>query len=369
MSDNTLDGAIRADADVSRGRTYLPPTARLAMAGGVSVAVLGFMVWGLWPSAPKSPPVQSFNQTEGRPWVQPAFPAASPPPIAPAAASPTQLGAARADTPPGPTAAPEARPMGFWQNPEVVQSTEQAAQHAASQATQQGAGGGDSGNASGVDPKRAGVSRQQVAAGITARATVGKPFDLSFLLKRNTIFHCLPEQPLDSEIAGPIGCMVTEDVHSADGSVVLIEAGSTVDGEVIRSPTLGSKRMALEFDEIMTLKGIPIYLSAAAGDTLGTVGVDGYVNEHLWQKIKGAVLLSMVEIGGNVAANESAQGGTVNLSTGANYGQSLAQQMLAHDINIPPTLYRNQAQPLTVIVRQDIPMDDAYRLVLRGNRG
>jgi type IV secretory pathway VirB10-like protein len=56
----------------------------------------------------------------------------------------------------------------------------------------------------------------------------------------------------------------------------------------------------------------------------------------------------------------------VNLSTGANYGQSLAQQMLGHDIDIQPSLYRNQAQPLTVIVRQDIPMDDAYRLTLRG---
>jgi type IV secretion system protein VirB10 len=257
--------------------------------------------------------------------------------------------------------------MGFWQDSAVVQSTQQAAQHAAAKSAQQGVGGSGSGNASGAGPEQAGVSRQQVAAGVTARATVGKPFNLSFLLKRNTIFHCLPEQPLDSEIAGPIGCMVTENVYSADGSVVLVEAGSTVDGEVIRGPALGSTRMALEFDEIMTLKGIPIYLSASAGDTLGTVGVDGYVNDHLWQKIKGAVLLTMVEVAGNVVSNETAQAGTVNLSTGANYGQSLAQQMLAHDIDIPPTLYRNQAQPLTVIVRQDIPMDDAYRLVLRGN--
>jgi type IV secretion system protein VirB10 len=364
MSDHTLDGAASADADVSRGRAYLSPPARLALAGGVSVAVLGFMVWGLWPSAPKAPPIQSFNQTEGRPWVQPFPPAALPPPVAP----PTQPGAsARTDVPPGPTVAPEAPVMGFWQNSAVVQSTQQAAQRAATQSAPQGTGGGVSGNASGAGPEQAGVSRQQVAAGVTARATVGKPFNLSFLLKRNTIFHCLPEQPLDSEIAGPIGCMVTENVYSADGSVVLIEAGSTVDGEVIRGPALGSKRMALEFDEIMTLKGIPIYLSASAGDTLGTAGVDGYVNEHLWQKIKGAVLLTMVEVAGNVVSNETAQTGTVNLSTGANYGQSLAQQMLAHDIDIPPTLYRNQAQPLTVIVRQDIPMDDAYRLVLRGN--
>jgi type IV secretory pathway VirB10-like protein len=210
MSDHTIDGAVSAGADVSRGRAYMSPPARLALAGGVSVAVLGFMVWGLWPSAPKTPPIQSFNQTEGRPWVQPSLPAALPPPVAP----PTQPGApARTDVPPGPTAAPEAPVMGFWQNAAVVQSTQQAAQHAAAQPTPQGAGGSGNGNASGAGPDRTGVSRQQVAAGITARATVGKPFNLSFLLKRNTIFHCLPEQPLDSEIAGPIGCMVTENVY------------------------------------------------------------------------------------------------------------------------------------------------------------
>ena len=82
MSDRTIDGAVPAGADVSRGRTYMSPPARLALAGGVSAAVLGFMVWGLWPSPPKAPPFQSFNQNVGRPWVQPALPEASPPPQA-----------------------------------------------------------------------------------------------------------------------------------------------------------------------------------------------------------------------------------------------------------------------------------------------
>lgn len=248
--------------------------------------------------------------------------------------------------------------MGFWQNPTVIQANVQAAQQRVAEAAKQDGGG------SGVE--RAGVDRQQVKAGITARATVGKPFNLSFLLKRNTIFHCLPEQPLDSSVAGPIGCMVTEDVYSADGSVVLIEQGSTVDGEVVRGPDLGMSRMFLEFDEILTLKGIPIYLSAAAGDTLGTVGVDGYLNEHLWRKLKAALMLSAVEIAGNVVSNETQQTGSLNLNVGSSAGQNLAGQALAHDINIPTTLYRNQAQPLTVIVRQDIPMDDAYKLALRG---
>lgn len=348
-----------AGSDVSRGRIYLPPIARLGLFGVSGISVLGFMAWALMPAAPKAASVQQFNHTEGRPWVSPvtsvtasmALPA-SPPPTPPAKV-------AANDAPPGDTT-PSVHAMGFWQDASVVQGGEHAAQQAA-EAAQHARTAGD-----GSDPLQNGVTRQQVRAGVTARAVVGKPFNLHFLLKRNTIFHCLPEQPIDSSVAGPIGCMVTEDVMSADGSVVLIEQGSTVDGEIMRGPALGYNRMALEFDEIMTLKGIPIYLSASAGDTLGTVGVDGYVDEHLWQKIKGALLLSMIEIAGNVVSNETQNAGTVNLNVASNTGQGLAQQMLAHDIDIPPTLYRNQAQPLTVIVRQDIPMDDAYKLALQG---
>ncbi len=355
----TVDGP-EPGGDVSRGRNYLSPTGRLVVAGCVGVGVLGFMTWGLWPTPPKGPPVQSFNHSEGRPWAPPALPAvamvpapAAPPPLIPAAP-------VAAAVPPPTAVAPTAPIMGFWQNPTVIQANVQAAQQRVAEAAKQ------DGSNSGPGVERAGVDRQQVKAGITARATVGKPFNLSFLLKRNTIFHCLPEQPLDSSVAGPIGCMVTEDVYSADGSVVLIEQGSTVDGEVVRGPDLGMSRMFLEFDEILTLKGIPIYLSAAAGDTLGTVGVDGYLNEHLWRKLKAALLLSAVEIAGNVVSNETQQTGSLNLNVGSSAGQNLASQELAHDINIPTTLYRNQAQPLTVIVRQDIPMDDAYKLALRG---
>ena len=215
----------------------------------------------------------------------------------------------------------------------------------------------------GMSPQETGTDPAQRHAGV-ARATVGKPFDLHFLLKRNTIFHCIPEQPLDSDVPGPIGCTVAEDVMSADGSVVLIEKGSSVDGEVTRAPNAGSDRMFVEFDEILTLSGIPIYLSGTGGDTLGTSGVDGAVNEHLWRKIRAAVLLAAVQVAGQVAENESQKANNLNLNVGSS-GESLADQAFAHDINIAPTLYRNQADPITVTVRQDIPMDDAYRLVAR----
>ena len=367
MSGQTFDGPPPG-AGVSRGRSHLTPTARIAVAAAVGLGVVGFAGYTMMPSPPKSPPIETFNHGGGRPWSEPMLPpvAAKPPPdkrmakVDAKASTVQKLPPAVADT-------PIAQPMGFWQNPSVVDGAQSAAQQAATSTANHAGGSGSGADAAalaGISPQEIGTDPAQRHAGI-ARATVGKPFDLHFLLKRNTIFHCIPEQPLDSDVPGPLGCIVAEDVMSADGSVVLIEKGSSVDGEVTRVPGAGSNRMFVEFDEILTLAGIPIYLSGTGGDTLGTSGVDGAVNEHLWRKIRAAVLLSVIEVAGQVAENESEKSNNLNLNVGGT-GESLAGQALAHDINIPPTLYRNQADPITVTVRQDIPMDDAYRLVARG---
>jgi type IV secretion system protein VirB10 len=56
--------------------------------------------------------------------------------------------------------------------------------------------------------------------------------------------------------------------------------------------------------------------------------------------------------------------GTTSLSVGS-YGPSLAEEALAHDLNIPTTLYRNQAQPLTVYVNRNLDFSHAYRDEMR----
>ncbi len=365
MSGQTFDGPPPG-AGVSRGRSHLTPTARIAVAAVVGLGVVGFAGYTMMPGKPKAPSIETFNHGGGRPWSEPMLP---PIPNKPLAVLPTKVAAPAKATaaqklPPAVADTPIAQPMGFWQNASVVDGAQSAAQQAAtSAASHAGGSGGDAAALAGMSPQEIGTDPAQRHAGI-ARATVGKPFDLHFLLKRNTIFHCIPEQPLDSDVPGPIGCTVAEDVMSADGSVVLIEKGSSVDGEVTRPPNEGSNRMFVEFDEILTLSGIPIYLSGTGGDTLGTSGVDGAVNEHLWRKIRAAVLLAAVQVAGQVVENESQKASNLNVNAGSS-GESLADQALAHDINIPPTLYRNQADPITVTVRQDIPMDDAYRLVAR----
>lgn len=351
------NGVNGVGGDVSRGRVHLKPGVRLALAGTVAVLVVGGIGWTLMPAPHKGPPAQSFNHNEGQPYREPAIPASYrlPSPVPP---SPPAVGHAAAATLPAPTVVPTAMPMGFYQDTSYSQGATQQTSRQAS------ANSGGPGISVGQSPQDAGVDPAQHHAGV-AKATVGKPFNRHFLLKRNTIFHCVPEQRLDSAVPGAIGCTVADDVMSADGEVVLIEKGSSVDGEVISGPSMGENRMFIGFDEVLTLSGIPIYLSGGGGDTLGTSGVDGAIDEHMWRKIKGAVLLSAVQIAGQIASNETQKANNLNLNVGSQ-GSSLAETALAHDINIADSLMRNQADPITVTVRQDIPMDDAYRLVVAG---
>lgn len=359
--------------DVSRGRETLSPRTKVILAGSVMALATGVMIYGMWPHhRGNGGEVRDVGGDAGRPFIMPRLPDAP--------AQPTPLPMAHTDTPPGTAAAPPgAAPasvaplMGFWQDTGALNSLGGQAQRTA-QAGQAGQEAGRAGPAPAGGPSAAAgpvdtgePSALMRKAGVTGRAYVGKPFNLHYLLARDTKIHCVPESPLDSDVGGPVDCMVAEPgdgVRSADGTVLLIENGSMIKGEAIKGPEIGSRRMFIASDEILTTRGIPIYFSGSAADTLGTNGVNGFIDDHLWQKLRATLLLSAVEIGGSVATNLAQNSGTTNLNVSSGPGVGLAQTALAHDLNIPSTLWRNQGDPITVIVRQDIPMEAAYKLEL-----
>jgi len=214
------------------------------------------------------------------------------------------------------------------------------------------------------DPQKNGTKAQNKAH--VGEAIIGKPFNMHLLLRRNTMFHCVVEQPINTAVPGPISCITADDIMSADGSVILIEKGAEVSGEVMNSPVDGENLVFIGFDEVITQDGLPIYFDGSAGDTLGMSGVPGKVNEHFWRKIKAALLLTTIEVGGQIAENQTQKSGTTNVSLNGSYGNQLGQQALQNDLNIRPSLYDPQANVITITVRQDIPFDKIYQLRARG---
>lgn len=186
--------------------------------------------------------------------------------------------------------------------------------------------------------------------------------DDSLLLPEGSSFGCLPKSPIDTQLPGGFVCIVDENVYSADGSTILIDRYAVVTGEIQRGLELGQDRAFILWRSVRSRR-VKAVLNSPATDALGQMGAPGEVVTHLWEKIKGAALLTGIESAGS-AASAIASKGNGNSYVNFSQGQSLASQELQHNINIPNTLWRGQAWPLRVYVQRDVQFRRAYNNVL-----
>lgn len=343
------------NTDVTRGRALVSRQTRFVIVGIAFLCVLFLIAYMVFFSGQKPTASNSYKPTPGRAWVAPTLP-----PAIPVHHADTSQKKVVNKLPPatGEAPIPMIMPMGFGSvsgastfiRP-AVKTTTDAGSNETKASVQAG------------NPQQDGTEAQH-RVGI-GHATIGRPFNMHMLLRRNTIFHCVVEQPLNTAVPGPLSCTVADDVMSADGSVVLIEKGSEVEGEVLDSPASGDDLVFVGFDEVLTPQGLPIYLNGSAGDTLGMSGIPGVVNDHIWRKLKATLLLAAVQIGGNALTNATQRSRSLNFNVGSGNGQMLAQTTLMRDLNIKSTLYDPAAKVITITVRQDIPFDNVYKLVAR----
>ncbi|MBS0984268.1 TrbI/VirB10 family protein [Gluconobacter cerinus] len=344
-------------ADVTRGRAILSRQVRFVILGIALLFMLALLIYMFAFGNKATVHQEDYTSTPGRAFIPPRLPpvvrhsAPAVPPVLPTGTlpSPTQHSAA------------QLAPMGFGSVVDTSTIQSQVSRTATSTTNEAAHTSADDKNK--YDPQANGTTEQQRAK--IGRAVIGKPFNMHLLLRRNSMFHCVVEQPINTSVPGPLSCTVADDIMSADGSVVLVEKGAVVNGEVMNTPVDGENLVFIGFDEIITQSGLPIYLDGSGGDTLGTSGVPGTVNEHLWRKLRAALLLTAVQVGGQIAQNETQKSGTTNISMNGSYGNQMAQQALESDLNIRSSLYDPQATVITVTVRQDIPFDSVYRLRAR----
>jgi type IV secretion system protein VirB10 len=110
-------------------------------------------------------------------------------------------------------------------------------------------------------------------------------------------------------------------------------------------------------------------MDSLAADKLGTTGLPGDVNRHLWQKLSGVLMLSLVQGGlqlGTAALSDPGTGGTsLSFYQFQNGGDQVANTLLQLQIGIPDTLNRDQGLACTVFVARDLDFSDVYRLEVR----
>ena len=164
---------------------------------------------------------------------------------------------------------------------------------------------------------------------------------------------------MDSSTPGYVSCLVSRDVYSENGAVVLLERGTRVLGEYRGAVQPGRGRLFVLWTRAVTPNGVAIALASPAADALGRAGLPGSIDTHFWDRFGGALLLSIVDDAAYAAAGA---GGGQQLQSTTRVPSDAAAVALQSSIGILPTLRKAQGSEVSIFVAQDLNFADVYRL-------
>jgi len=200
----------------------------------------------------------------------------------------------------------------------------------------------------------------------TPKVQAGLLGDRNLILPKGRTIDCALTVRVINEVAGMATCVLNSDVYSDNGRVVLLERGSEAVGEYAATMAQGQRRLFLLWTRVKTPTGVVINLNSPAADALGTSGLVGVVDNHWWDRLGAAFLLSLVQDGiGLATATQAGGGGGQSLGIyqhSATTGNRMAELILQSTINIKPTLHKNQGDRGTIFVARDLDFSTVYEL-------
>ncbi|HTX24835.1 MAG TPA: type IV secretion system protein VirB10 [Steroidobacteraceae bacterium] len=178
------------------------------------------------------------------------------------------------------------------------------------------------------------------------------------LLPKGAFIDCTLETAIDSTLPGMTTCITATDTFSADGTVVLLERGSKLVGETRGEVQQGSARVFVLWTEARTPTGVVIPLASPGTDELGRSGVSGEVDRHFWERFGAAILISIIDAGGQAAVQSTSS--TIIYNPTAS--QDVMADVLKDTLRIPPTVVKSQGDRIQVLVARDLDFRSVYEL-------
>lgn len=180
------------------------------------------------------------------------------------------------------------------------------------------------------------------------RVRAGRLANPSLTVPLGTVIPAVLETALDSTRPGGVRALVQSDVHSFDGTHVLIQRGTRLYGEYDSKLERGQNRALIRWTRLLRPDGVTVALDSPASDPLGRAGVKGKVDGKFFQRFGTAILQSVLDIGVGVATRKATDGVVVALPGST---QNLAGMQPQE---IQPTLRVRHGTSVSVYVARDL---------------
>lgn len=223
---------------------------------------------------------------------------------------------------------------------------------------------------------RPGSVGAQLSSSATPVARASRIMDQSLMLPKGRQADCILTTRIIDELPGFTSCVLSQNLYSDDGRVLLLERGSEVSGEYGTSNQQGAHRLFVTWTRVKTPGGIEIDFQSPGADSLGGSGIPGFLDKRWGERIGAALLLSVMKDTLAVALARQAppqgSGTNINIQPGSNTiqsGQNIAEAVLADSMKARPTLSINEGERISIYVARDLDFSTVYRLRASGSSG
>lgn len=215
-----------------------------------------------------------------------------------------------------------------------------------------GTGGATEAGSRELSANEAFVKRQIEAVPVASAQVIARP---ESTIVQGTILQAVLETAIDTSLPGAIRAIVAEDVHSMDGSNIVVPRGSKIFGEYSSEISIAQRRAVVVWTRIVTPDGKSVQITSFGGDTLGRAGTTGHVDTRFAARFGSAALISFISALPTVAGAQTENDVTADvlMDVGDDLRNS-TRSVIGDYLRIPPTIRIDQGSEISVILDRDV---------------